>query len=146
MQVAPHLVRQLAGDVAVAFQVGAGRPGQVRRTEHGADRLAGQLGGALAAAAGACWFLSLRFPASARGTVPLLGLLLGGLCMNGVLYADLPLATALLLAAAPLGAWVPVPAAAERPRRALAARMALVALLAGAGVVVAKVLNPPMDY
>jgi len=108
--------------------------------------LLGQAAGGLAAAAGAAFLLAGRFPAAAGSAVPVAALLLGFLCLDGVLYAELPRAAALLLAAAPLGAWAPVPGREARPLRAAAVRVALVALLAGAAVAVAVVASPPMDY
>jgi hypothetical protein len=108
--------------------------------------LLGQAAGGLAAAAAACFLLAGRFPASAAGAVPVAALLLGGILLDGSLYAELPRASAVLLAAAPLGAWAPAPRGEVRPLRAALLRVGLVALLAGAALAVAVACSPPMDY
>ncbi|MBI5369363.1 MAG: hypothetical protein HZA54_20170, partial [Planctomycetes bacterium] len=78
----------------------------------------GQLAGVLAAAAGAALVAGLlRPPAVAHlaCALPVLLPLLAVLVLSGHFYSDLPMASALLLAAAPLGAWAgDLPACARR--------------------------------
>jgi hypothetical protein len=100
--------------------------------------LLGQAAGGLAAAAGAVFLLAGRSPASAGSAVAAGTLLLGGLLLDGSLYAELPRASAVLLAGALLGAWIPF--------RSSIARVGAVALLAAAAVAVALAASPPMDY
>jgi hypothetical protein len=108
--------------------------------------LLGQMGGGLAAAAGACLLLTVRFPPGVGAVPAVAATVLGSLLLDGVELTDMPRITALLVAAAPLAAWAPVPASWSGTRRAALARIALVVLVAGAGAAVAVAESPPMDF
>jgi hypothetical protein len=110
--------------------------------------LIGQLAGALAAATGACLVLASRLRAAPRSAVPLVAALLVALWMNGILFADLPIASAALLATAPLACWSADVVLAKRlaPLPMTIARLAVAVLFAGAGVAVAVQAAPPLDY
>ena len=109
----------------------------------------GQHGGAIAAATGACFLLGPWIPVDPRSGVLVAGLVLAGLRLNARIYVDppLPLASALLLAAAPLGALFPNSWLGEKPRAwvALLARTAAVAAIAGVAVGIAIHESPPTD-
>ncbi|MBI1923763.1 hypothetical protein HYR99_05885 [Candidatus Poribacteria bacterium] len=70
--------------------------------------LLGQLEGALAAALGVSLVVAWWRPAMslARSALPVVTVLLAGLWMAGYFYAQVPAASALLLAVAPMAAWV----------------------------------------
>ncbi len=107
-----------------------------------------QLGGALAAGLLACFLCARALSAPAADAAPLAGALLAGLWYNGVRYAEMPLASALLLAVAPAGGWL-LPgflAGRLRPWQAALLRAVPVAVLAGAGAAVAVAASPPLDY
>jgi len=106
----------------------------------------GMASGALAAAAGASFVLAGPLNVSPAGAATVASTVFAALWLNGVILAETPLASALLLAASPFAAWTPVPAAVERPARAAIARTALVALVAGAAVAVAVVYAPKLEY
>jgi hypothetical protein len=104
-----------------------------------AATLAGSLGASIVAA----WLapeLSL-----ARGAAAVLSILLACISIGGVYLSDLPMASALLLGAAPLAAWVgEAPFAAHRsPLVAALIRFAAVALVAGAALAIAALNAPP---
>jgi hypothetical protein len=109
--------------------------------------LLGQLSGGLAAATGACLLLAWKFPAKTQGAVSLLGVLIAASLLNGMIYADLPVAGALLLAAAApaaLGARVVFASLATARRTAVA--LAVAAAFVAAGVAAAVAHSPPLDY
>ncbi|MBK8481804.1 MAG: hypothetical protein IPL40_11590 [Proteobacteria bacterium] len=94
----------------------------------------GQLAGAAAAALGGLWVVTWRWPASGRLTsaAPVLALVAVGQWAVGLLYAELPKASFVLLVLAPLGlVLVQLPRLARcRPLTRHALRLGLVALLA----------------
>jgi hypothetical protein len=108
----------------------------------------GQIVGALAAAAGACAVLSGRFPPFATQAAPLASALLSCAALNGVLYAELPWSSAVLLAAAPAGAWLPdAPLGPFRRRwQVLVLRGIVVAAISGTAVALAVAAVPPLEY
>lgn len=158
----------LAGFSAAAFLLGWTLDGAARRTSArsfsatvlivatatgvslvvSGTLLIGQMAGALAAATGACLVLAGRLRLESRSAVPVVTALLAALWMNGILYAELPIASAVLLAAAPLGCWIADVVLAKRlgPLPMTISRVAVAVLLAGAGVAVAVRAAPPLDY
>ena len=101
----------------------------------------GQL--ALVFAAGLAVLLAIawKFGTSMRGAAACAALLLGGLLLNGFFYAELPAASAILLAAAPaigvvrLGTWRPG-----------VVRICLALLVAAAAFTLALRASPPLEY
>lgn len=104
--------------------------------------------GALAAAAGACLVLSRWFVVSPRAAIPLVAAMVAAFLLCGVLTANVPVTSAVLLAAAPLGAWIPGGASRRltKPWHTFAVRIAAVSVLAGAAVAVAVSMSSPMEY
>jgi hypothetical protein len=82
----------------------------------------------------------------ARGGLPVLVVLLAGLAIDGRYYSDLPLASALLLAAAPLGLWVlqlgPVKRLSPTKAKLIGVGAVLVPLICA--VAIAYAASPPM--
>lgn len=110
--------------------------------------LIGQMAGALAAVAGACLVLAGPLRVELRSAVPLVAALFVALWMNGILFAELPIASAALLASAPLACWIADIALSNRlrPPPMTIARVAVAIVVAGAGVAVAVLEAPPLDY
>lgn len=110
--------------------------------------LLAQLGGALAAGLAACLLCGRALSAPCLDAAPVTGLLLGGLLYTGVRYAEMPMASALLLAAASAGGWLLPAALKERLKPWQAALLGAVPVvaLAGAAVAVAVAASPPLDY
>jgi hypothetical protein len=83
-----------------------------------------------------------------RGAVLPAALLLSGMLLNGVLLAEMPPATAALLALAPLGTALPDRWAggATSSRKAMTLRLVAVAAIAGIAVALAAHAAPPTDY
>lgn len=100
-----------------------------------------QLAGALAAALGGLWVVTWRWSARGRlaSIAPVLGLVAVGQWGIGLLYAELPKASFVLLVLAPLGlVLVQLPALARRgPFTRLALRLVFVAMLVGPAVAIA---------
>lgn len=119
----------MAGSAAAIFALGAALDAWAARHETGpaaplalgivaaggggalflsGSALLAQQTGALGAAAGAAFLVALARPgwSGARGATAVAAALLPGLWLAGYFYSDLPAASALLLAAAPLAAWV----------------------------------------
>jgi hypothetical protein len=109
--------------------------------------LLGQLACVLTAIAGTCFLLIIavtkRFHPS-RAAAPL-GLVCAGLWLSGFFYAELPAASALLLALAPAAALLPV-GQENSPWRVLACRIAFVAVPVAVAVALAFQASPPLDY
>ena len=97
----------------------------------------GQLGLALASALVAPLLLSWRWPLgpSVRSAAPIVLAVLTALLLNGHVYASLPTASALLVAAAPAGAWLARIGPARR-RPWLATSLAVAGTLVPLGVAV----------
>jgi hypothetical protein len=158
----------IAGYVAAAYLVNLTLDGDPRRTSArsflsvvlvvaigtavslvvSGTMLIGHLAGALAAATGACIVLAGPLRVETRSAVPLLATLLVALWMNGILYAELPIGSAALLASAPLACWIADIVLANRLGALPMAivRVGLAIVLAGAGVAVAVIEAPPLDY
>ena len=99
-------------------------------------------------ALGACFLASMRYGLpSYREVMPVAGVLLPGLCLNGILYAEMPVLAALFLAGAPLGVCLleAAPLDRLRPWQALLLRSGTAALFAGCGVAVALLQSPPLE-
>lgn len=106
------------------------------------------LAGALTAASGAVCIARRWLPSEPRGVVFPAALLLAGMLLNGVLLAEMPIPTAVLLALAPLGTELADQFAgrAMSPRKATTLRLVAVAALAGLAVALAAHAAPPTDY
>lgn len=104
--------------------------------------------GQFAAVLGAAVFGSLVFTARkvalGRGIVPVFSLLLGALLVSGYFFAELPVASAMLLAFAPVLAVIPI----GMPSKILAfgIRAALVSVPVIVALVLAFRSSPPLDY
>ena len=106
--------------------------------------LLGQFAAVLGAAVFGSLVFTLRKVALGRGIVPVFSLLLGALLVSGYFFADLPLASAVLLALAPAAALVPIGA----PSKFLAfgIRSAFVSVPIVVGLVLAFRSSPPLSY
>jgi hypothetical protein len=105
--------------------------------------LLGQLAAVLGAAVlGSLVFAVRRIPLG-RGIVPVFALLAGTLLVCGYFFADLPLASAIMLALAPAFALIPI----GQPGKllAFAIRSALVSVPILAALVVAFRASPPLS-
>jgi hypothetical protein len=109
----------------------------------------GQLAGALAAALGALVVVSWWRPAAARfrGAPAVAAVALGGLWISGAVYSELPLASALLLAAAPVAAWEGEAPAVRRlkPWQATLARFLAALIPAAVAVAIAFAASPSFE-
>ena len=110
--------------------------------------LLGQLACILSAIAATCFLLiiAVRAPFHPSGAVTPLSLVCAGLLLSGFFYAELPTASALLLALAPAAALLPVGKESHSRSRVLAYRIALVAVPVAIAVVLALHASPPLDY
>jgi hypothetical protein len=109
----------------------------------------GRVGGGLAAALGAVWVLSWWLPELllSRGGVPVLTATVAALLIVGCVYSSLPLAAAILLAAALLAAWLAFAGPARRLAAWQSAILAAVLCLLPAAVALGLVLKAsPTDY
>jgi hypothetical protein len=106
----------------------------------------GQLGAALAAALAAAWLATRGRPPA--GAVPVAAALLTALVLEGHVYAALPGASALLLAAAPAGVWLtrlgPVRRLGPRAVAALGSAAVLVPVAVAVGLAVSS--SPSTEY
>jgi len=110
--------------------------------------LLGQLAGILSAMAATCFFLiiAVRTPFHPSGAAGPLSLVCAGLWVSGFFFAELPGASALLLALAPAAASLPIGKKSHSQSRALAYRTALVGVPVAIAVVLALHASPPLDY
>ena len=110
--------------------------------------LLGQLACILSAIAATCFFLiiAVTAPFHPRGAAAPLSLVCAGLWLSGFFYANLPAASALLLAFAPAIALLPVGKDGRSQSRVLAYRTAFVAVPVVVAVVLALHASPPLDY
>jgi len=107
----------------------------------------GQVGGGLCAALGACLVLSWFLPAAVRGAVALVTVLLAAMTLNGLVYGDLPVASAVLLAAAVPAAWLAAGLLASmKSQRRTALVIAVAVLFAGTAVSIAVAKSEPLVY
>jgi hypothetical protein len=110
--------------------------------------LLGQLACILSTTVATCFLLiiALRAPFHPSGAAAPLSLVCAGLLLSGFFYAELPTASALLLALAPATALLRVGKKSHSQSRALAYRAALVAVPVAIAVVLALHASPPLDY
>jgi hypothetical protein len=110
--------------------------------------LLGQLAGILSAMAATCFLLIIAVRPSFHpsGAVAPLSLVYAGLWLSGFFYAELPAASALLLALAPAVALLPVGKESRSQARVLAYRIAFVAVPVAIAVMLALHKSPPIDY
>jgi hypothetical protein len=110
--------------------------------------LLGQLACILMTIAATCFLFSIAIPAPflPGGAAAPLSLVFAGLWLSGFFYAELPAASALLLAFAPALALPGVGRESYARWRILACRIALVAVPIGIAVAVAFRASPPLDY
>jgi len=110
--------------------------------------LLGQLACILSAiaATGFLLIIAVTTPFHPRGAAALLSLVCVGLWLSGFFYAELPAASALLLALAPAIALLPVGKESHSQSRVLAYRTAFVAVPVALAVVLAYHASPPLDY
>jgi hypothetical protein len=110
--------------------------------------LLGQLACILSVIAATCFFLiiAVRAPFHPSGAAAPLSLVCAGLWLSGFFYAELPAASALLLALAPAVALLPVGKESYSQARVLAYRIAFVAVPVVVAVVLAFHASPPLDY
>src|SRR4029077_16278265 len=110
--------------------------------------LLGQLACILTAIAATCFLLSIAVtaPFHPRGAGAPLSLVCAGLWLSGFLYAELPAASALLLALAPAIALLPVGKESYSQPRVLVYRTAFVTVPVAIAVVLALRASPPLDY
>jgi len=110
--------------------------------------LLGQLACILTAIAATCFLLiiALAAPFHPSGAAAPLSLVCAGLWLSGFFYAELPVASALLLAVAPAMVLLPVGKESCPQWRVLACRIALVAVPVAIAVVLAFHASPPLDY
>lgn len=106
--------------------------------------LLGQFAAVLGAAVFGGLVLTARKVVLGRGIVPVFSLLLGALLVSGYFFAELPAATAVLLAFAPVLALLPI----GRPGKLLAfgVRTALVSVPILVALVLAFRSSPPLSY
>jgi hypothetical protein len=111
--------------------------------------LLGQLAMVLAAALGAIVAVALLLPKAVegRGVVPVAVALLASLWLSGYFYSDLPLASALLLAAASFPALVLISLSEKIPSwKGLLLRAGIVSIPVAISVFLAFRASPPLDY
>jgi hypothetical protein len=110
--------------------------------------LLGQLACILIAIAATCFLLiiAVTAPFHPSGAAAPLSLVCAGLWLSGFFYAELPAASALLLALAPAIALLPVGKESHSDSRVLAYRSAFVAVPVAIAVVLALRASPPLDY
>jgi hypothetical protein len=130
--------RSRGASLPVALALAAG--GGAAVTANAATLTTGVLAGALAIAIGVfaivAWW---RGEVSIRGATSVFAPLLGFLWVIALVYADVPMVTMALLAAAPLAVWLgEVPMLSERPMGIAAARLVGALLLVVAGFVGAE--------
>jgi hypothetical protein len=109
--------------------------------------LLGQLACILSAIAATCFLLILAVPASfhSSGAAAPLSLVSAGLWLSGFFYAELPAASALLLALAPAGALLPLGKERSSQWRVLVFRIAFVAVPVAIAVALAFQASPPLE-
>jgi len=109
--------------------------------------LLGQLACILCTTAATCFVLIIagRAPFHPSGAAAPLSLVCAGLLLSGFFYAELPTASALLLALSPAMALLRVGKKSHSQSRALAYRAALVAVPVAIAVVLALHASPPLD-
>ena len=110
--------------------------------------LLGQLACILSAIAATCFLLiiAVTTPFHPRGAAALLSLVCAGLWLSGFFYAELPAASALLLALAPTIALLPLGKESYSQSRVWVYRIAFVAVPVVLAVVLAYHASPPLDY
>jgi hypothetical protein len=110
--------------------------------------LLGQLACILSAIAATCFLLiiTVKAPFPPSGAAAPFSLLCAGLWLSGFFYAELPAASALLLALAPAMALLPMGIATHSQSRVLAYRIAFVVVPVAIAVVLALHASPPLDY
>jgi hypothetical protein len=110
--------------------------------------LLGQLACILSATVATCFLLiiAVTAPFHPSGAAAPLSLICAGLWLSGFFYAELPAASALLLALAPAIALLPVGKKSYSQSRVLAYRIAFVAVPVVLAVVLAYHASPPLDY
>ncbi len=110
--------------------------------------LLGQLACVLAAIAATCLLLivAVTAPFHPSGAAAPLSLICAGLWLSGFFYAELPPASALLLALAPASVLLPLGKENYSPWRGLAFRTALVAVPVAIAVALAFQTSPPIEY
>lgn len=110
--------------------------------------LLGQLACILSAIAATCFLLiiAVAAPFHPSGAAVPLSLICAGLWLSGFFYAELPAASALLLALAPSVALLPVGKKSHSEARVLAYRIAFVTVPVAIAVVLALHASPPLDY
>jgi hypothetical protein len=110
--------------------------------------LLGQLACVLTAIAATSFLLIIAVagPFPPKGAAAPLGLVCAGLWLSGFFYAELPAASALLLALAPASALLPVGKENYSQWRVLALRIAFVAVPVAVAVGLAFQASPPLDY
>jgi len=109
--------------------------------------LLGQFAGILAAIAASCFLLIIvvTAPFHPHGAGAPLSLICAGLWLSGFFYAELPAASALLLALAPAVALLPVTNETYSQSRVLVYRTAFVTVPVAVAVVLALRASPPLD-
>ena len=109
--------------------------------------LLGQLACILCTTVATCFVLIIagRAPFHPSGAAAPLSLVCAGLLLSGFFYAELPTASALLLALSPAMALLRVGKKSHSQSRALAYRAALVAVPVAIAVVLALHASPPLD-
>ena len=110
--------------------------------------LLGQLACVITSIAATCFLLIIAVPAHFHpsGAAAPLSLVCAGLWLSGFFYAELPAASALLLALAPAMALRPVGKESHAQSRVLTYRTAFVAVPVAIAVVLAFHASPPLDY
>lgn len=110
--------------------------------------LLGQLACILTAIAAAGFLLIMAVPAHFHpsAAVAPFSLVCAGLLLSGFFYAELPAASAMLLALAPAIALLPVSKKSHSQSRVLIYRLAFVSLPVAIAVVLALHASPPFDY
>jgi hypothetical protein len=110
--------------------------------------LLGQLACILSTTVATCFVLiiAVKAPFHPSGAAAPLSLVCAGLLLSGFFYAELPTASALLLALSPAMALLRVGKKSHSQSRALAYRAALVAVPVAIAVVLALHASPPLDY
>jgi hypothetical protein len=109
--------------------------------------LLGQLACVLTAIAAICFLLiiAVTTPFHPGGAAAPLSLVCASLWLSGSFYAELPAASALLLALAPVGVLLPL-GRENPPWRILACRIAVVAVPVAIAIALAFQASPPLDY
>ncbi|HEV2840451.1 MAG TPA: hypothetical protein VGW39_03920 [Chthoniobacterales bacterium] len=121
--------------------VSAGTSGALMLT---GSMLLGQFAAALAAAVFGCHVFALRKVALGRGVVPVFSLVVSALLISGYFFAELPAASAVLLAFAPMPALIYV--GRSNKLLALGIRAALVSVPVVLALVLAFRSSPALDY